>query len=195
MPSPTLLGKTTEDGLPTAFNVATPTDSAATTFDDSAVVSGSDVADEPPALRWEDAAAEGPGLPAALTTIMVASAATTSPTGTNAVRTGWRERNRVGRVAVAAAVAVALAVAEWLADFLVVCRAERDGPEGDFDMVVFSLDRSVRIGGRPWRTAHTFGWLEWEEAGLRPSGMLPTPSRHVAVRRMEARARRGAGSS
>jgi hypothetical protein len=68
--------------------VAAGTDSAATTFGASVVVPGSAVADEPPAVSCEDAAAEGADVPAALTTTMVAMAATTSPTGTSAVRTG-----------------------------------------------------------------------------------------------------------
>ena len=104
-PFPTLVGRTSPEGLPTASRVAVGTESAATTWGDSAVVPVLVGADEPPvpvpvpdpvAERCEDAAAGGLEFPAALITTMVAMAATTSPTGTSAVITGWRERNRVG---------------------------------------------------------------------------------------------------
>ena len=98
VPFPILLGRTSPDGLPTASRVAAGTESAATTSGDSAVVPVSAVPapDDPPlALRCEDAEAGGLDVPAALITTMVATAATTSPTGTSAVMTGWRERNRV----------------------------------------------------------------------------------------------------
>jgi hypothetical protein len=79
--------------------VAAGTESAATTCGDNAVVPvpGVPVPDDPPvALRCDDAEAGGLDVPAALITTMVATAATTSPTGTRAVSTGWRERNRAG---------------------------------------------------------------------------------------------------
>ena len=89
-------------------------------------------------------------VPAALTTTMAAMAATTSPTGTSAVMTGWRERNREGAVA---SPGLALASDDtldlepgrtldvdglfllFLLFVLVVGRAGRDDPDGDFDMM------------------------------------------------------------
>jgi len=99
LPFPILLGSTSPDGLPTASRVAAGTESAATTCGDNAVVPvpGVPVPDDPPvALRCDDAEAGGLDVPAALITTMVATAATTSPTGTSAVMAGWRVRNRVG---------------------------------------------------------------------------------------------------
>ncbi len=102
---PVLVGRTSPEGLPTVSRVAVGTESAATTWGESAVVPVSAGADEPPvppvpvrpvAERCDDAEAGGLEFPAALITTMVAMAATTSPTGTSAASTGWRERNRVG---------------------------------------------------------------------------------------------------
>src|ERR1700722_3554629 len=158
VPFPILLGRTSPDGLPTASRVAAGTESAATTCGDSAVVpvSAVPVPDDPVASMCEDAEAGGFDVPAALTTTMAAMAATTSPTGTSAVMTGWRERNRVGAVA---SPGLALASDDTLdlepgrtldvdglfllfllfllfvLFVLVVGRAGRDDPEGDFDMM------------------------------------------------------------
>jgi hypothetical protein len=127
--------------------VAAGTESAATTCGESDVVPVSVpvlVPDDPPvALRCEDADAGGSDVPAALITTMVAMAATTSPTGTSAVITGRRERNRVGGDA-SAGLDLALDDALDLGagrvvdvDLLVflVGRAGRDDPDGDFDIV------------------------------------------------------------
>ena len=86
-------GNATDAGLPTASRVALGTANASTTLAASALVPGSPVAADPPLLRCE-AAAAGPGLPVALITTMVATAATTRPTGTRAATTGWRRRKR-----------------------------------------------------------------------------------------------------
>ena len=86
--SPVLVGRTTEDGLPTESSVVVGTVRAASTWGDSVVVPGSAVAAAPPVDRCEDAEADGLEFPAALITTMVAMAATTSTTGTRAVRTG-----------------------------------------------------------------------------------------------------------
>ncbi len=171
MPLPTLVGRATEEGLPTASSVAAGTESAATTCGDSAVVPGSAagvVADAdppvpavPPAVRCEEAAADGLPFPAALITTMVATAAITSPTGTSAVRTGCRVRNRPARcggTAVDDLVVVALrSVLRFVVVVdLVVGRGRRDGPDGDFDML-FSLDwaegrqRRRALGSSRWR--------------------------------------------
>jgi hypothetical protein len=75
---------------------------------------------------------------------MVAMAATTSATGTSAVMTGWRERNRVGGDA-SPGLALGLELDDALdlgagrlldVDFflLLVGRAGRDDPDGDFDI-------------------------------------------------------------
>src|ERR1700733_4189268 len=157
VPFPTRLGSTSDEGLPTASSVAAGTESAARTLGERAVVPGSAVADDPPAVRCDDAAADGLEVPAALTTIMVAMAATTRMTGTRAVMSGWRERNRA-RDAPAVDEARALETGRVVDDFLVfvVGRAERDGrggpvgPMGDFDMVFSWVDR----GGDE---AHTLG--------------------------------------
>jgi hypothetical protein len=76
---------------------------------------------------------------------MVAMAATTSPTGTSAVMTGWRERNRVGggaspRLDLELELDDALDLAAGRlvdGDFfvLLVGRGGRDDPDGDFDIV------------------------------------------------------------
>src|ERR1700733_15110877 len=157
VPFPTRLGSTSDEGLPTASSVAAGTESAARTLGERAVVPGSAVADDPPAVRCDDAAADGLEVPAALTTIMVAMAATTRMTGTRAVMSGWRERNRA-RGAPAVDEARALETGRVVDDFLVfvVGRAERDGrggpvgPMGDFDMVFSWV-------GRGGDEAHTLG--------------------------------------
>jgi hypothetical protein len=103
----------------------------------------------PGAVRCEDAEAGGFDVPAALITTMAAMAATTSPTGTSAVTTGWRERNLVGAGASRAlalddaldsgpgrAVDVdCLVFLVLLVLLVVVRRAGRDDPDGEFDMV------------------------------------------------------------
>jgi hypothetical protein len=78
---------------------------------------------------------------------MVAMAATTSATGTSAVMTGWRERNRVGGGASPGlALGLELELDDALdlgagrlldVDFFVLLmgRAGRDDPDGDFDIV------------------------------------------------------------
>src|ERR1700677_3456063 len=151
VPFPILLGSTSPDGLPTASRVAVGTESAATTWGDSAGVPASaapvPVPDDPPvAFTCEDAEAGGLDVPAALITTMVAMAATTSPTGTSAVMTGWRERNRVGggaspglTLGLESELDDALDLAAGrLADedffVLVVGRAGRDDPDEDFDI-------------------------------------------------------------
>ena len=111
------------------------------------MVPGSALADDPPTVRWDDAAADGPELPAALTTTMVAMAATTTSTGTRAASTGWRERNRAGCGAVVDD-ARALEVGREVDGFFVAGRADRDRPVGDFDMV-FSCDWTEAATGRP----------------------------------------------
>ena len=139
-------------------------------------------ADEPPVPdpvdRCEDAEAGGLEFPAALITTMVAMAATTRATGTSAVITGWRERNRAG----GAWAPVRDWVRAWDLDdaldlgpgrvvgafFLVlfvvvsvVGRGRRDGPDGDFDMV-FLLglgehgDRAHVLEGSKWRPRSGF---------------------------------------
>jgi hypothetical protein len=138
------------------------------------------VADDPPTVRWDDAAADGPDWPAALTTIMVAMAATTTSTGTRAARTGWRERNPAC-CGPAVDDARALEVgreADW---FFVAGRADRDRPVGVFDMM-FSL-----LGPR-WREGAHARRLDAEA----PYALRGTAAgtRHARIEGVPARARR-----
>ena len=88
---PTLLGGTTDPGLPTESSVVGDTDRDATMLCGSAevpVLAGADVA--LPAARCDAVADDGPA--AALITTMVAMAATTRATGTRALRRRCRDR-------------------------------------------------------------------------------------------------------
>src|SRR5580704_8249216 len=136
-------GNASDAGLPTASRVALGTDNASTTLADSALVPGSPVAACPPLLRWE-AAAAGPVLPVALITTMVATAATTRPTGTRAATTGWRRRkgscdgtDRCSLVPRGECLSLARAGCARLFEDLGAGRAAR-GPEVDFDISTFS---------------------------------------------------------
>jgi hypothetical protein len=123
--------------------------------------------DDPPvALRCEDAEAGGLDVPAALITTMVAMATITSPTGTSAAMTGWRERNRAGG-GVSPRLALGLELDDALdlgagrlvdVDFfvLLVGRAGRDDPDGDFD-IVFSLDEAGTATGHACSKARDGG--------------------------------------
>src|ERR1700722_15725851 len=153
---PGLGGRAPEEGLPTASSVAVGTLSAATTSGDSAVAPVSAASAAPaapvpaPVVRCEAAAAGGLELPLALITTMVAMAATTSPTGTSAVITGWRERNRAGGGALvpveradardwaarrAAALDLVFLLVFAFVFLLLPGRAGRDDPELELDMV------------------------------------------------------------
>ena len=100
-------------------------------------------------VRCEDAAAGGLELPLALITTMVATAATTSPTGTSAAMAGWRDRNRAGggaavavdrvdardRAARRAVAADLVFLLVFAFVFLLAGRAGRDDPVLGLDMV------------------------------------------------------------
>jgi hypothetical protein len=96
----TRLGGVTDEGWPTASSTDGSTCSAERTLADRATVPVLDDAEDPAAGSGDAPAEPGvDGLPASLITTMVATMASTSPTGTSAAATGCRDRNLATREA------------------------------------------------------------------------------------------------